>query len=108
MQKQLQQGFTLIEFMIVVAIAGIFAAIAIPQYQDYITRAKWPDNIARIRTIRLTDGHQVPNNQDTLSRRRPRKYVKGARVVHTSKGNQKSCPYKGPTPGLDLVQPELV
>ncbi|WP_284500003.1 pilin [Microbulbifer litoralis] len=47
-----QQGFTLIELMIVVAIIGILAAVALPAYQDYTTRAKVSEIMAQLAAMK--------------------------------------------------------
>ena len=52
--KQLQKGFTLIELMIVVAIIGILAAVALPAYQDYTIRAKMSEVILAMSACRTS------------------------------------------------------
>jgi len=52
--KRLQQGFTLIELMIVVAIIGILAAVALPAYQDYTIRAKVSEVILALSACRTS------------------------------------------------------
>ncbi|WP_414694227.1 pilin [Oxalicibacterium sp.] len=67
MLKKAQAGFTLIELMIVVAIIGILAAVAIPQYQNYVIRAKLSKVATAVDPVKLAVAEFAQNNGGVAS-----------------------------------------
>lgn len=61
--KRVQQGFTLIELMIVVAIIGILAAVALPAYQDYTVRAKVTEGLSLASSAKLAVAENAANGK---------------------------------------------
>ncbi len=96
---KLQEGFTLVELMVVVAIIAILASVAMPAYNDYVTRGKIPDATSTLATKRVQMEQYFQDN---------RKYDGGPAACNadttTSNNFDFSCATGEPTATTYIIQ----
>lgn len=117
MKAQMQKGFTLIELMIVVAIIGILAAVALPAYQDYTARSKVTEIMLQVDTCKtavtefIQSNGAFPANADAAgcSSTAQTKYMAAGMAVDSATGKVTSGAIQNVATGADtfhvILQP---